>query len=259
MISLKGRTALITGAAGGIGQALCTLFAELGATVIACDQAADRLAAFAAGKPALHAVAADITDAKAFAAALAPAVAKAGTPTILVNNVGFTTAETLDACTLEDWRFEVEGNLTGAFIVTEAVRHDMAKAGGGAIVNIGSVNGLGFYGNPAYSAAKAGLESFTRSLAMALARHRIRANIICPGTIRSPAWDQRMAQDPTTLDRVRKWYPIGRVGEPIDVARAAAFLASDAASFITGATLVVDGGLTAGNPIMSAEINLGQI
>lgn len=258
MISLAGKTALITGAAGGIGQAMCTLFGELGATVIACDNAAERLAAFAAGKANLHPIVADITDDKAFAAALAPAVAKAGTPTILVNNVGFTTAETLDTCTLEDWRFEVEGNLTGAFIVTEAVRHDMARAGGGAIVNIGSVNGLGFYGNPAYSAAKAGLESFTRSLAMALAKHRIRANIICPGTIRSPAWDQRMKNDPTTLERVSRWYPIGRVGEPIDVARAAAFLASDAASFITGATLVVDGGLTAGNPIMAAEINGGD-
>jgi NAD(P)-dependent dehydrogenase (short-subunit alcohol dehydrogenase family) len=255
MISLSGKTALITGAAGGIGKAICQLFAELGATVIACDNAADRLAAFASGKPNLHPIAADITDDKAFAAALAPAVAKAGAPTILVNNVGFTTAETLDATTLKDWRFEVEGNLTGAFIVTEAVRHGMAKAGGGAIVNIGSVNGLGFYGNPAYSAAKAGLESFTRSLAMALAKDKIRANIICPGTIRSPAWDKRMENDPTTLQRVSRWYPIGRVGEPIDVARAAAFLASDAASFITGATLVVDGGLTAGNPIMAAEIN----
>ena len=242
MISLAGKTALITGAAGGIGKAMCQLFVELGATVIACDSAGERLAAFAAGKPKLHPVAADITDDKAFAVALAPAVAKAGAPAILVINVGFTTAETLDATSLQDWRLEVEGNLTGAFIVTEAVRHGMAQAGGGAIVNIGSVNGLGFYGNPAYSAAKAGLESFTRSLAMALAKHKIRANIICPGTIRSPAWDRRMENDPTTLQRVSRWYPIGRVGEPIDVARAAAFLASDAASFITGATLVVDGG-----------------
>ncbi|MBX6322836.1 MAG: SDR family oxidoreductase [Rhodospirillaceae bacterium] len=258
-MSLAGRTALVTGAAGGIGRALCTLFAELGAVVIACDSAGERLAAFAAGKPSLHPVEADITDASGLAAALAPAVAAAGPPTILVNNVGFTTAETLATCSLDDWRREIEGNLTGAYIVTEAVRPGMAAAGGGAIVNIGSVNGLAFFGNPAYSAAKAGLESFTRSLAVELARHRIRANIVCPGTVRTPAWDARMRKEPQVFERLRKWYPLGRVAEPIDVARAAAFLASDAASFITGATLVVDGGLTAGNPVMAAEITLEEI
>jgi NAD(P)-dependent dehydrogenase (short-subunit alcohol dehydrogenase family) len=262
MIALDGRTALITGAAGGIGQALCALFLELGATVIACDSAGGRLADFitAAGQGSrLHPITADITDAPAFAAALHPAVVAAGPPTILVNNAGFTTAETLATCTLADWRREIDGNLTGAYVATEAVRAGMAQAGGGAIVNISSVNGLAFFGNPAYSAAKAGLESFTRSLAVELGRHKIRANAICPGTVRTPAWDARIAKHPDALERLRKWYPLGRVAEPLDVARAAAFLASDAASFISGAMLVVDGGLTAGNPVMAAEITQEEI
>jgi NAD(P)-dependent dehydrogenase (short-subunit alcohol dehydrogenase family) len=263
MIDLTGKTALITGAAGGIGRALCAQFGELGATVIACDTAADRLAQVAAGAKEkgakLFTFVADITDAAAFNAALKPAVASAGAPTILVNNVGFAHAETFGSLTLESWRHEVEGNLTGAYIVTEAVLSGMRKAGGGAIVNIGSVNGLAYFGNPAYSAAKSALEGYTRSLAVELGRHAIRANIVCPGTVRTAAWDERIRKMPDALERLRKWYPLGRVAEPIDVARAVAFLASDAASFITGATLVVDGGLLAGNPVMASEITQEQI
>jgi NAD(P)-dependent dehydrogenase (short-subunit alcohol dehydrogenase family) len=135
-----------------------------------------------------------------------------------------------------------------------AVRPGMKRAGGGAIVNIGTVNGLYSVGNPAYSAAKAGLENFTKTLATELGRDNIRANIICPGTVRTPAWDRRVKKDPQVFDRLRKWYPLGRVAEPIDIARAAAFFASDAAAYISGATLVVDGGLTAGNAVFTAEL-----
>jgi NAD(P)-dependent dehydrogenase (short-subunit alcohol dehydrogenase family) len=263
MISLAGKTALITGAAGGIGRALCALFGELGATIIACDNAADRLAEVATAAKdkgvRLFPILADITDAGAFGAVLAPAVAAAGAPRILVNNVGFAHAETFASTTLAAWRHEVEGNLTGAYIVTEAVRPGMLKGGGGAIVNIGSVNGLAYFGNPAYSAAKSALEGYTRSLAVELGRHAIRANIVCPGTVRTAAWDERIRKIPDALERLRKWYPLGRVAEPVDVARAAAFLASDAASFITGATLVVDGGLLAGNPVMASEITQEDI
>ncbi len=257
MISLAGKTAVITGAAGGIGRALCAQFAELGASVIACDLDDAGLQDLAA--PEIRTLAADITDAESFGEGLQRLVDGSQAPTILVNNAGFTTAETLATCTLADWRREVEGNLTGAYIVTEAVRPGMAAAGGGAVVNIGSVNGLRFFGNPAYSAAKAGLESFTKSCAIELARFGIRCNIVLPGTVRTSAWDRRLAKQPEILDRLRRWYPLGRVGEPADVARAAAFLASDAAGFITGATLVVDGGLTAGNQVMASEITMEEI
>ena len=260
MISLKGKTALITGAAGGIGQALCAQFAELGATVIAADRDGERLAALVAASAAkgatLHPLVADITDQAAFGAAFAAAVAAVGAPTILVNNAGFAKAASLASCDLATWRHEIEGNLTGAYIVAEAVRPCMQRAGGGAIVNIGTVNALYTVGNPAYSAAKAGLVSFTKSLATECGRHNIRANVILPGSVRTPAWEHRVKRDPQLFDKLAKWYPLGRVAEPIDIARAAAFLASDAAAYVSGATLVVDGGLTAGNAVFASELTV---
>jgi NAD(P)-dependent dehydrogenase (short-subunit alcohol dehydrogenase family) len=259
VINFVGRTALVTGAAGGIGAAVCALFAQHGATIIACDRRPDALQALLAGPGhRLHPVTADITDAAQVAAALEPAIAAAGPPTILVNNAGFTTVERLDGCTLEEWRREIEGNLTGAYIMVEAVRGGMIAAGRGAIVNVGSVNGLLALGNPAYSAAKAGLENYTKTLAMELGRHNIRTNLVCPGTVRTPIWDARVRKNPLVFERLRKWYPLGRVAEPIEVARAIAFLASDDASFINGATLVVDGGLTAGNALLTSDITLGD-
>jgi NAD(P)-dependent dehydrogenase (short-subunit alcohol dehydrogenase family) len=257
MIGFAGKTALITGAGGGIGSALCTLFAELGATVIACDRNATTLQALTRGAAhRLHPMVADVADAAAVAAALQPAVAAAGAPTILVNNAGYTTVGRLQDCTLEDWRQEIDGNLTGAYIMVEAVRGHMMAGSGGAIVNVGSVNGMSALGNPAYSAAKAGLENYTKALATEFGRHNIRTNLVCPGTVRTPAWEARVRKNPQVFERLRKWYPLGRVAEPIDVARAVAFLASDAAGFINGATLVVDGGLTAGNSVLASEFTL---
>lgn len=260
MIDFHGKTALITGAAGGIGTAVCTLFAELGATVIACDRNRDALEAFVAtAGHRFHPMVADITDAPTVRAALDAAIAAAGAPTVLVNNAGFSTLERLEGATLEQWRSELDGNLTGAYIMVEALRPGMAAAGGGAIVNVGSVNGLTALGNPAYSAAKAGLENYTKALAVEFGRHRIRANLVAPGSVRTPIWDHRLRKNPRVFDRLHRWYPLGRIAEPIDIARAIAFLASDAAGFITGASLVVDGGLTAGNPLLASEITLEDI
>lgn len=262
MISLSGKTAFITGAAGGIGSAMCALFAELGTIVIACDRDAsslDRLAAGWTGKrDALHPIVADTTDEQAVAAGLERVVARAGPPTIVINNAGVAEGETLARMTPALWRRELDVNLTGAYIVFQAVVPHMLKAGGGAVVNFGSVNGLSYLGHPAYSAAKAGLASFTQAIATEYGRRNIRANLLCPGTVKTPIWAERIRRYPQVFERLRKWYPLGRVAEPADIAKVAAFLASDAAAIINGAVLVADGGLLAGNAVMAEELTLEQ-
>jgi NAD(P)-dependent dehydrogenase (short-subunit alcohol dehydrogenase family) len=263
MISLSGKTAFITGAAGGIGSAMCALFAELGATVIACDRDDASLSRLTAGwtgkREALHPLVADTTDEQALAAALDRTAARAGPPTILINNAGVAEGETLARMTPAKWRRDLDVNLTGAYIVFQAVLPHMLQAGGGGVVNIGSVNGLVYLGHPAYSAAKAGLASFTQAIATEYGRRNIRANLLCPGTVKTPIWAERIKRYPQVFERLRKWYPLGRVAEPADIAKVAAFLASDAAAIITGAVLIADGGLLAGNAVMAEELTLEQV
>ena len=257
-MSFKGKTVAITGADGGIGQALCRHFAAEGATVAAIDKRVS-VAEFAgslkaSGAHVIHAVA-DIGNkddvARAFKAI--------GHVDVLINNAGFSEHPTFPKTDPDAWAYDINGNLNGAYNCAHAVIPGMQARGGGSIVTIGSVNGLMGFGDPAYSAAKAGLISLTKSLAMELGRHNIRANIVLPGTVRTPLWERKAGADSTTLETLRKWYPLGRIVEPLDVARAVAFLASDGAAAITGATLVVDCGLTAGNIVMTRELTLNDI
>lgn len=249
----KGKVVAITGAAGGIGQALCRHFASEGAIILAIDKS-PAVVEFATDLGASHAVA-DIGDRRQ----VADAFKKLGPVDVLVNNAGFSEHPTFAKTDPEAWADDVNGNLNGAYYCAHAVIPAMKDKGGGSIVTIGSVNGIGGFGDPAYSAAKAGLISLTRSLAMEMGRYNIRANIVLPGTVRTPLWERKAGADATTLERLRKWYPLGRIVEPIDVARAAAFLASDAASAITGTSLIVDCGLTAGNIVMTRELTVQDI
>jgi NAD(P)-dependent dehydrogenase (short-subunit alcohol dehydrogenase family) len=250
---------VITGAAGGIGRALCRRFAADGAIVVAVDRDAAPLAAWVAELGARHrAVVADVTDAEATQQALSSAVAALGKVDVLVNNAGAAFAGSLAELDRATWRREIAINLDGAYHCVEAVRARMVKQGGGAIVNIGSVNGLLALGHPAYSAAKAGLISYTKALAIELGRHGIRANVVCPGTVRTPAWDGRAQANPEIFAQLRKWYPLDRIATPEDVAEAAAFLASARAAAITGIVMPVDCGLTAGNAVMARELTLSQ-
>jgi NAD(P)-dependent dehydrogenase (short-subunit alcohol dehydrogenase family) len=130
----------------------------------------------------------------------------------------------------------------------------MIERGKGALVNIASVNGLSALGNEAYSAAKAGMINLTQGIAVRYGANGIRCNAIAPATIRTPIWQERIDRDPMVFERLVKWYPLGRVGEPDDIANAALFLASDDASWITGTVLVVDGGLLAGSFRMTREL-----
>ncbi len=256
-----GKVVAITGAAGGVGQALCRYMGGEGATIAALDRV-DGVLAFAArlndeGIRAKGAVV-DIADKDAVAKAFADLTAKLGPVDILVNNAGYSGVPSLRVTTPENWASVVDGNLNGSFNCAYAVLPEMVKRKGGAIVNIGSVNGLAALGDPAYSAAKAGMISMTQALAMEYGRHGIRANIICPGTIRTPIWQERVHRNPEILTQLKKWYPLGRVADPIDIAKAVAFLASDDAAAITGIALPVDCGLTAGNIVMSRELTLEE-
>ena len=262
MSRFAGRVALITGAARGIGRATAARLAAEGAAVgvldvdgAAADEAAEALRRTGARALALHA---DITDRAAGGAAIAQALAAFERIDVLVNNAARTAKGSLEQTGPEDWAYEIQGTLTGAFLMSRAVLPHMVARGKGAIVNVGSVNALLALGNPAYSAAKAGLINLTKSLATEYGRRGIRANMVSPGTIRteSPSWRERLKRDPQVFEKLARWYPVGRVGEPSDIAAAIAFLAADEAAFINGANLVVDGGLTAGLAPMIEELTL---
>jgi NAD(P)-dependent dehydrogenase (short-subunit alcohol dehydrogenase family) len=152
------------------------------------------------------------------------------------------------------WDKDVDVCLKGVFLCSRRVLPRMIERRKGVILNISSVNGLAYLGNEAYSAAKAAVINLTQSIAVRYGPQGIRANAIAPGTIRTPIWQERIQKEPNIFERLKRWYPLGRVGEPEDVANAALFLASDEASWITGIVLRVDGGLMAGNGVMTQEL-----
>jgi NAD(P)-dependent dehydrogenase (short-subunit alcohol dehydrogenase family) len=260
-VRFSGKTIAITGAAGGIGQALCGYFGAEGAKIAAVDRSpsvedfADQLRS--RGYLTEFAIL-DIGDAKAVAESFATLAGDLGAVDVLINNAGFSKHPTFARTDPGGWRDDVNGNLNGAYNCAHAVLPGMTNKGGGAIVNVGSVNGLAALGDPAYSAAKAGMISMTRSLALEYGRFGIRVNIVLPGTVRTPLWNERAQKDPNVLSTLVRWYPLARIVEPIDVVRAVGFLASDDAAAITGAALPVDCGLSAGNIVMARELTLEE-
>jgi len=258
-MSFAAKTVAITGAAGGIGQALCSLFGGEGARIAAIDRNPS-VRSFADGlvKDGVSAAAevADVGDSRAVAQAFGRLATQLGPIDILVNNAGVSNHPTLSQTDPAGWRDDVNDNLNGAYNCAYAVLPEMRARRAGVIVNIGSVNGLAALGDPAYSAAKAGMISLTRSLALEYGRYGVRVNIVLPGTVRTPIWTERATKDPKVLTTLERWYPLGRIVEPIDVARSVAFLASDNAAAITGVALPVDCGLTAGNIVMARELTL---
>jgi NAD(P)-dependent dehydrogenase (short-subunit alcohol dehydrogenase family) len=250
------RNILITGACGGIGRALCSAFVANGDHVFAQDREAKQLAELVTqlGQENCTSVLADITDSAAFKQALTLATTHHGEVQVLVANAGAAEALTLLTTTEASWKLDMDLNLNGTFHSVEAVRPAMQKAGKGNIVIIGSVNGMISLGHPAYSVAKAGLISYTKALAMEFGKFGIRANIVCPGTVKTQAWQARVDKNPQVFEDLKKWYPLRDFATPQDIADAVLFLASDAARVITGVVLPVDGGLMAGNQVFAGEL-----
>lgn len=251
---LDGKTVLISGAGGGIGQSLVSAFRAAGANVVG----ADREAVMLEGLDLAGQILFDQADAKATRAAIVSHLEAHGAPDAVVSNAGFTRAEHLGQVDDDVWAAELAINLNGAYAMTDPIVAAMAARGHGSLVFISSVNALGHYGNPAYSAAKAGLIAYAKAIAVERGGAGVRANVICPGSVRTPAWDHRLAADPTLLDNVLPHYPLGRMVLPLEVAHAAVFYCSDAASGITGTVLPVDAGLTAGNLRFVDEVLRGK-
>jgi len=258
-MTFAGKTIAITGAAGGIGQALCRHFGAEGARVAAIDRR-DTVVEFARALTqegvAAEAAVADIGDARAVEAAFAELASRLGAIDILINNAGVSSHTTIAATDPQGWRDDINSNLNGAYSCAHAVLPGMKSRRSGVIINIGSVNGVAALGDPAYSAAKAGMIALTRSLAQEYGRFGIRVNIVLPGTVRTPIWDERAKKDPAVLRTLERWYPLGRIVEPSDIVNAVAFLASDLAAAITGVALPVDCGLTSGNIVMARELTV---
>ena len=268
------KVVLITGAASGIGAATARRFAREGARVVIADvnekgarEVADEIRGIA--------VRADVSDPADVDAMVARAVEAFGRLDVLHNNATLVETGPLVTLSLEGWNRTLAVNLTGTFLGIKAATPVMRRQGGGSIVNTASISGLaGDYGLAAYNAAKAGVVNLTRVAALELARYRIRVNCVCPGGIATPllgsvigdnepvphwrtasggAPRMTAAQQHRYRDRLAQAHPLGRLGTAAEIAAVVTFLASDEASFVTGAALVADGGVMAHTGIPSAR------
>lgn len=243
---LQGKIAFVTGAGSGIGEATALRFAEEGATVVLCGRRIEPLQGVqekirAQGGQADIAVA-DVSDEQAYVDALRATAQRHGRLDILVNNAMAYTWGGIDTMTTADWHANFATTVDGTFWGTRTAMQLMKEQGGGSIVNIASICGLfGTAWMAGYSAAKAAVINFSRAAASEGAPHNIRCNVIIPGVVDTPA-TAGMLGDAKTRTNTEKVIPMKRVGLPVELANAILFLASDEASYVTGASLAVDGG-----------------
>lgn len=249
LFRLDGRTALVTGAAGDIGRAISAGLAEAGARVVMNDVNADALerarAQLAERGLAVSAAAFDIADGAAVTAAVDAMVAEHGRLDIAVNNAAIQNRRPVLDYTMDEWRRIIDVNLSGVFAVAQAAGRVMARQAYGRIINVGSITAaLGKPQLAPYSSAKAGILGLTRVMAAELAGQGVTVNAIAPGYIET-AFNTALLADDEFVHWVERRTPAGRWGKPEDLVGAAVFLASDAAAYVNGASLTIDGGLTA--------------
>jgi 3-oxoacyl-[acyl-carrier protein] reductase len=253
MADFSGKTVLVTGGGSGIGAATCRLFASSGANVHVIDRegaGAARVAAEIGNNSHASAHALDVSDGPGFARLAGEIAASGGGIDVLVNSAGTITRKTLGSMSGADWDRIISVNLGGTFNAIQAVLPHMKARGGGAIVNIASIAGrrISFGGGANYSASKAGVLGLTRHAAYELAPDKIRVNAVCPGPTATPFGGGQTPSAEQKAARAKK-IPLGRMVEPEDIAEAVLFLASPAASMITGIALDVDGGVLISNDI----------
>lgn len=242
--SFAGRTAVVTGAASGIGQAMAAQLLARGARVVGIDLASD-------GVPeGCHAYALDVSDPAAVQEVTAAVLAEMGPVDVLMNNAGIGSTTDVLRCTAQEWDRVFAVNVRSVLLMSQAFLPGMLDRGYGSIVNTASVLALiGAKDRAAYSASKGAVVALTKQMAIQYAGTGVRCNCICPGTVDSP-WVGRLLDAADDPDAARAGLvarqPIGRLGTADEVARAAVYLASDDAAFVTGSALVIDGGYSAG-------------
>ena len=250
----SGKTVVVTGAGRGIGAETARRFAAEGANAVIADinmPAAVRVAASIEGSLAVEV---DVTSRVALRAMVRGVTEHFGSVDVLVNNAMSCSETPFLDITPEEVTRDFSVNVMGHFFASQEVIPGMIERGGGVILNVSSVNGLSYFGNEAYSAAKAGVLSLTKSIAIQFGRNGIRCNAVAPGTVATEYWEQRKELDPLVFEKAAQRYPLGRVGRPGDIAESLMFLASDAASWITGIVLPVEGGLLSGDLALARAI-----
>ena len=249
---LKDKTIIVTGAGSGIGRETARLLASEGAKVAIADisktagqSTAEEILKSGGQARFIHT---DVSDERSVTGMAEAILASFGPPFGLVNNAGISNPVELTQLSPGEWDRILAVNLRSVYLCTRAVLPSMRGRGEGSIVNIASIHAnFAFPGYAAYDASKAGIVALTRTIALENGPYQIRANVVCPGYIDTPMWDEWLAKtpNPQQMDRdTTQWHPLRRRGTPLDVAKAVKFLLSEDSAWITGTSLVVDGGLS---------------
>jgi NAD(P)-dependent dehydrogenase (short-subunit alcohol dehydrogenase family) len=244
-MKLKDKVALVTGFGSGLGRAIAVLFAEEGAAIIGTSttdiKGRETVALIEKENGKVFFRSGDVSRSAQMKSLVDEGVKRFGGIDIVVNSAGVRTNGSITEITEEQWNRTLDVNLKGVFVVSRLAIPEMIKRGGGVIINIGARSGMaGQAGRAAYCASKGGMITLTEAMAMDYAAQKIRVNCICPGPTRTPMVD---TSTPERLEYYKSRVPIGRIGEPEDIARAALYLASDEGSMVTAAILPVDGGM----------------